>query len=163
MSSTFNLEEILLHLKKTYEVADKNIRQQSEQKLSELQDENILLFSSKLLDLLKLSIKEIDSNLRLAIILFLKRSIKEKIEKKILNQNSNEQLIQIYITVLVNPNLSNKEIENLKESFMLLLNNTTGDVLIEIINYINKQISSMPLGSVNGIITILTSIIDSSP
>ena len=163
MSSTFNLEEVLLHLKKTYEVADKNIRQESEKKLSELQDQNILLFSSKLLDLLKLSIKEIDSNLRISIILFLKRSIEEKIEKKLIDKNSNEQLIQIYITVLVNPNLSNKEIENLKESFMLLLNNTTGDILLEIITYINKQISSMPLGSVNGVVTILTSIIDSTP
>ena len=160
--SSFNIEEILINLKNTYLSTDKTVLKNSEKKLSELKEQNIVLFSSKLLDILKLNINEIDSNLRLSIILLLKQSIKEKIENKLLDKNSNDQLIQIYITILVNPNLSHKEIDNLNEAFLLLLNNTTGDILIEIITYINNQISSMPLGSVNGIISIFSSIIESS-
>ena len=162
MSTSLNIEEILTNLKNTYQSPDKNIRTQSEKKLSELKDQNIISFSSQLIDLLKLSLKEVDKNLRMSIILLLKRSIKEKIDKKTLDNDSCNQLIQLYISIIVNPNMSLKEIENLKESFLTLLNNTKGEILIEIIKYINKQISSIPLGSVNGVVTILSAIISCS-
>ena len=162
MSTSLNIEEILANLKNTYQSSDKNVRSQSEKKLSELKDQNIISFSSQLIDLLKLSLKEVDKNLRMSIILLLKRSIKEKIDKKTLDNDSCNQLIQLYISIIVNPNMSLKEIENLKESFLTLLNNTKGEILIEIIKYINKQISSIPLGSVNGVVTILSSIISCS-
>ena len=162
MSTSLNIEEILTNLKNTYQSPDKNIRTQSEKKLSELKDQNILSFSSQLIDLLKLSLKEVDKNLRMSIILLLKRSIKEKIDKKALDNDSCNQLIQLYISIIVNPNMSQKEIENLKESFITLLNNTKGEILIEIIKYINKQISSIPLGSVNGVVTVLSAIISCS-
>ena len=162
MSTSLNIEEILTNLKNTYQSPDKNIRTQSEKKLSELKEQNIISFSSQLIDLLKLSLKEVDKNLRMSIILLLKRSIKEKIDKKTLDNDSCNQLIQLYISIIVNPNMSLKEIENLKESFLTLLNNTKGEILIEIIKYINKQISSIPLGSVNGVVTILSSIISCS-
>ena len=163
MSSSFNIEEILTCLKNTYLSPDKKIREQSEEKLSHLYEQNIVSFSSQLIDLLKLSLNEIDKNLRMSIILFLKRSVKEKIKKKLLDKDSNIQLIQLYITIIVYPNMENKEIENLKEIFLLLLNETSGEILIEIIKYINKQISSMPLGSVNGVIGILSTIIEADP
>ena len=162
MSSSFNINEILICLKNTYSSQDKNIRVQSEQKLSELKDQNIILFSSKLIDILKSNSDQIDKNLKLSIILLLKRSIKEKIEKEELDKDSCNQLIQLYITIIVNPIISNKELENLNETFVSLLNNTTGEILLEIINYINKEISSMPVGSVNGVISLLLSIILSS-
>ena len=162
MSSSFSINEILTYLKNTYSSTDKNIRVQSEQKLSELKEQNIIIFTSKLLEIIKLDSPEIDKNLKLSIILLLKRSIKEKIEKEELNQNSFNQLIQLYITIIVNPSLSKKELENLSETFSTLLNNTSAEILIEMINYINKEISSMPLGSVNGVISILLSIINSS-
>ena len=159
MSSSFDINEILLCLKNTYSSPDKNIRLQSEQKLSKLKDENIVTFTSKLIDLLKSS--EIDHNLKIAIILLLKRGIKEKIEREELENDSCNKLIQLYITILVNPILTNKELENLNETFGNLLNNTSGEILLEIIKYINKEITSMPLGSVNGVISILLSIIGS--
>ena len=162
MSSSFNINEILICLKNTYSSQDKNIRVQSEQKLSELKDQNIILFSSKLIDILKSNSEQIDKNLKLSIILLLKRSIKEKIEKEELDKDSCNQLIQLYITIIVNPIISNKELDNLNETFVSLLNNTSGEILLEIINYINKEISSMPVGSVNGVISLLLSIILSS-
>ena len=162
MSSSFNINEILICLKNTYSSQDKNIRVQSEQKLSELKDQNIILFSSKLIDILKSNSEQVDKNLKLSIILLLKRSIKEKIEKEELDKDSCNQLIQLYITIIVNPIISNKELDNLNETFISLLNNTTGEILLEIINYINKEISSMPVGSVNGVISLLLSIILSS-
>ena len=161
MATSFNVEEILTCLKNTYLSGDKNIRDQSEKKLSELKDQNILIFSTKLIELL--STGQLDKNLRMSIILLLKRSMNEKINNKTLDKDTNNQLIQLYITILVNPNKSFKEIENLKETFISLLDITTGEIIIEIINYINKQISSMPLGSVNGVISILSSIINSKP
>ena len=81
MSSSFDINEILICLKNTYSSSDKNIRLQSEQKLSKLKDENIVTFATKLIDLLKSS--KIDHNLKIAIILLLKRGIKEKIENYI--------------------------------------------------------------------------------
>ena len=162
MSSSFNINEILICLKNTYSSQDKNIRVQSEQKLSELKDQNIILFSSKLIDILKSNSEQVDKNLKLSIILLLKRSIKEKIEKEELDKDSCNQLIQLYITIIVNPIISNKELDNLNETFVSLLNNTSGEILLEIINYINKEISSMPVGSVNGVISLLLSIILSS-
>ncbi len=55
--------------------------------------------------------------------------------------------------------ISNKELENLIETFSKLLENNSGDILLELINYINKEIQAMPVGSVNGVISILLSII----
>ena len=163
MSSSFNIEEILACLKNTYLSPDKKIRDKSEEKLSHLYEQNLVSFSSKLIDLLKLSLNEIDKNLRMSIILFLKRSVREKINKNLLDKDSNNQLIQLYITIIVFPNMENKEIDNLKETFLLLLNESNGEILIEIIKYINKQISSMPLGSVNGVICILSTITEANP
>ena len=157
-----NIEEILICLKNTYKSPDKKVREESEKKLSELKNQNIVSFSTQLIDLLKLPSQELDNNLRMSIILQLKRSIKEKIENDLLDLDSCNQLIQLFITIIVNPMMIRKEIENLKETFISLLNNTTVDILIEIIKYINEQISSMPLGSVNGVITILLSIIQIS-
>ena len=162
MSSSFSINEILVCLKNTYTSPDKNIRLQSEQKLSELKDQNIIIFTSKLIDILKLPTTEIDKNIKLSIILHLKRSIKEKIEKEELDKDAFNQLIQLYITIIVNPVLSNRELENLTETFSDLLNNTTGEILLEIITYINKEIQRMPVGSVNGVISLLLSIILSS-
>ena len=149
MVSSFNVDEILTCLKNTYLSEHNIIRAQSEKKLSELKEQNILFFSTKLIDLLCTG--QLDKNLRMSIILFLKKCIKEKINKKVLDKDTNNQLIELYITILVNQNKSLKEIENIKETFISLLDNTTGEIIIEIINYINKQISSMPLGSVNGV------------
>ena len=160
MSNSFSIEEILTCLKNTYLSPDKSVRTESEKKLSELKDQNILTFTSQLIDLLKLSINGIDKNLRMSIILLLQRSIKGKIKENKLDENSNNQLIQLYITIIVNPNMTEKEIENLKETFILLLNNTKTEVLIEMIAYINKQLLSMPLSSVNGVINVLLSIIE---
>jgi hypothetical protein len=162
MSSSFNINEILACLKNTYSSTDKNIRVQSEQKLSELKDLNIVAFTSKLIDLIKSNSNEINKDLKLSMILLLKRNIKEKIEKEELDKDSCNQLIQLYITIIVNPNMSPKFLENLNDTFSNLIKNTTVDILVEIINYINKQISSMPLGSVNGVISILNTIITSS-
>ncbi len=159
MSSSFNINEILICLKNTYSSQDRNIRVQSEQKLSELRDQNIVSFSSKLIEILKSNSSEIDKNLRISIILLLKRSIIEKIEKEELVKDSCNQLIQLYITIIVNPMISNKELENLIETFSKLLENNSGDILLELINYINKEIQAMPVGSVNGVISILLSII----
>ena len=169
MSSSFNINEILICLKNTYTSSDKNIRVQSEQKLSELKDQNIVTFSSKLIEILKSNSSEIDKNLKLSIILLLKRSIIEKIEKEELDRDSCNKLIQLYISIIVNPLISNKEalnpiisnkeLENLIETFSTLLDNNSGDILLEIINYINKEIPAMPVGSVNGVISILLSII----
>ena len=108
MSSSFNIDEILICLKNTYSSTDKNIRLQSEQKLSKLKDLNIIIFSSKLIDILKENSTKIDKNLKLSAILLLKRSIKEKIEREELDKDSCNQLIQLYITILVNPILINK-------------------------------------------------------
>ena len=162
MASTFNIEEILACLKNTYLSPDKNVRTQAEKKLAELKELNILTFSSNLMDLLKMPLNEIDQSLRMSIILLLKRSINEKIQKKLLDENTNNQLIQLYIMIIVNPNMSAKEVDNLKETFKELLNNTTSEILVQIVVYISKQITSMPLGSANGVISILSSIIESS-
>ena len=159
MSSSFNIQEILTCLRNTYSSKDKNVRVQSEQKLSELKDQNIITFSSKLIEILKSNSEEIDKDLKLSIILLLKRSIKEKVEKEELDNNSCNQLIQLYITIIVNPLMSTRDLNNLNESFSNLLSITSGEILLEIINYINKEISSMPLGSVNGVNSILLSII----
>lgn len=159
MSNSFNIQEILTCLKNTYLSSDKKIRNESEKILSELKELNIVTFTSKLIDLLKISSNELDKNLKMSIILLLQRSIKEKIIEGKINNNSNNQLIQLYITIIVNPIINEKELDNLKETFIILLNNTKSEVLIEMIEYISKQLLSMPLSSVNGVIHVLISII----
>ena len=161
MSSSFNINEILICLKNTYSSSDKNIRVQSEQKLSILKDLNIVTFTSKLIELIKMNSNEINKDLKLSIILLLKRNIKEKIEKEELDKDSCNQLIQLYLTIIVDPNMTPKFLDNLNETFGNLIKISSVEILVEIINYINKQIYSMPLGSVNGVISILTTIISS--
>jgi len=163
MSTFSDIKEIILCLRNTFQSLDRAVRDESEKKINEFKKQDIVTFTSQLIDALKLSSKEIDSNIRISIILLLKRSIKEKIESEpSLERDKINQLIQLYITIIVNPIITEKELENLKETFVILLNNTTGEILIEILSYINKQLSSMPLGSVGGVITILSCVIESS-
>ena len=161
MSASFDVNEILTCLKNTYSSPDKNIREESEKKLSELKNQNIVEFTSQLITLLKSNTPEIDKNIKLSIILLLKRSLKEKIQNAEISQTQNEQLIQQFIIILVYPSLSKKELENLIEVFSMSIELCPGETLIGIINYIKKEIASMPLGSFNGVISILTSIITS--
>ena len=161
MSASFNVNEILTCLKNTYSSPDKKIREESEKKLSELKNQNIVEFTSQLITLLKSNTPEIDKNIKLSIILLLKRSLKEKIQNAEISQTQNEQLIQQFIIILVYPSLSKKELENLIEVFSMSIELCPGETLIGIINYIKKEIASMPLGSFNGVISILTSIITS--
>ena len=161
MSASFNVNEILTCLKNTYSSPDKKIREESEKKLSELKNQNIVEFTSQLITLLKSNAPEIDKNIKLSIILLLKRSLKEKIQNAEISQTQNEQLIQQFIIILVYPSLSKKELENLIEVFSMSIELCPGETLIGIINYIKKEIASMPLGSFNGVISILTSIITS--
>jgi hypothetical protein len=72
MSSSFNIHEILTSLRNTYSSKDTNVRLQSEQKLAKLKDENIVTFSSKLIEILKSNSDEIDKDLKLSIVLLLK-------------------------------------------------------------------------------------------
>ena len=53
MSSSNNINEILLCLKNTYSSADKKIRKESEQKLDILKNQNIIEFSTQLIMLIK--------------------------------------------------------------------------------------------------------------
>ena len=160
MSSAYNINEILICLKNTYSSPDKNIRLESEKKLAELRNQNIVEFSSQLITLLKSN--EIDNNLKISIILLLKRSLKEKINKNEIDKIQCGQLIQQFIIILVNPSLLKKQLENLSEVFTMLLDMSSEETLIEIMKYISNQISSMPLGSFNGVISILVSIISSA-
>ena len=159
MSSSFNINEILICLKNTYSSPDKKIREESEKKLAQLKNHNIVEFATQLINLLKANIQEIDQNMKISIILLLKRSIKEKIENEEINKTQCEQLIQQFIIIIVYPNLSKKELENLSTVFTNILEICPEETLIGIIKYINKEIHSMPLGSFNGIILILTTII----
>ena len=161
MSSSNNINEILLCLKNTYSSADKKIRKESEQKLDILKNQNIIEFSTQLIMLIKSNSPDIDNNLKLSIILYLKRCLKEKIEKEEINKTQSEQLIQQFIITLVYPSLSKKHLENLSDVFTMVLEISPEETLIGIIKYINQEISSMPLGSVNGVISILLSIISS--
>ena len=161
MSSSNNINEILLCLKNTYSSADKKIRKESEQKLDILKNQNIIEFSTQLIMLIKSNSPDIDNNLKLSIILYLKRCLKEKIEKEEINKTQSEQLIQQFIITLVYPSLFKKHLENLSDVFTMVLEISPEETLIGIIKYINQEISSMPLGSVNGVISILLSIISS--
>ena len=161
MSISFDVKEILICLKNTYSSPDKKVREESEKKLATLKNQNIVEFTSQLITLLKTDSPEIDKNIKLSIILLIKRSLREKIENEEINKIQNEQLIQQLIIILVYPSLSKKEIENLSEVLKLSLEICQEETLIGIINYINKEKSSMPLDSFNGVIAILTSIIES--
>ena len=46
MSTTLNIEEILICLRNTYMSPDKKVREESEKKLSELKNQNIVSFST---------------------------------------------------------------------------------------------------------------------
>ena len=106
--------------------------------------------------------KESDKNLRLSIILFLKHNIEEKAKNNLISKEELNSLIQKYLLILVDQNLSKKELNNFKDTFNILLNISSNQILLEIINYLKTQISSLPLGSINGIISILSSLIHSS-
>ena len=60
---------------------------------------------------------------------------------------------------MVNPTIPMKNLQILNESFSNLMSITSGEILLEIINYIKNEIPSMPLGSVNGVNFIMLSII----
>ena len=158
-SNSYDSNEILTCLKNTYLSYDKKTRINSEQKLSSLINQNIIEFITNLLEIFK---KELDKNLRLSIILFLKRNIEEKAKSNLISKESLNSLIQIYIKIMVEQNITNKELDNLEETFIILLNNTSYQILLEIINYLKEQISSLPLGSINGLVSILSSLINSS-
>ena len=113
MSISFDVKEILICLKNTYSSPDKKVREESEKKLATLKNQNIVEFTSQLITLLKTDSPEIDKNIKLSIILLIKRSLREKIENEEINKIQNEQLIQQLIIILVYPSLSKKEIENL--------------------------------------------------
>ena len=159
MSESYNINLILECLKNTYSSPDKKVRAKSEEKLAELKNQNIVDFSSQLTTLLKSN--EIDKNMKISIILYLKRSLKEKIDKNEIDKIQCGQLIQQLIIILVYPSLTKKQLENLSEVFGLLLDMSPEETLLEIIKYINNQRDSMPLGSFNGVISILNSIISS--
>ena len=162
---SFNTEEILINLRSTYMSPDKNLRMQAEEKLSEMKDKNFLGFVTQLIEILKSPTNVIDSNLKISIILLLNRIIREKIEKDDFPKDTRNSIIQLYLIIIVNPIMSNKEIDNLGETFTALLDATVNEknsVLIDIINYISSQLSSMSLGSVKGVIVILTCILSSS-
>ena len=164
-SSSFNTEEILTYLRSTYMSPDKNVRMQAEEKLSEMKDKNFLEFSTQLIEILKSPTNIIEPNLKISIILLLKRIICEKIEKNDFPKDTRNSIIQLYLIIIVNPIMSNKEIDNLGETFTSILDTTVNEknsVLIDIINYINSQLNSMSLGSVKGVITILSCILSSS-
>ena len=159
MSTTqYELNEIIPCLKNTYISSDKNIRMKSEQKLLSLLNENLINFITNILNILK---QEKDKNIRLSIILFLKRNISKKIESNSISKENMNSLIQIYLLIMVEQNISNKELDNLKDTFIILLNKIPLQILLEIIEYIKKQITSLSLGSINGIIFILSSLIHS--
>ena len=119
MSISFDVKEILICLKNTYSSPDKKVREESEKKLASLKNQNIVEFTSQLITLLKTDSPEIDKNIKLSIILLIKRSLREKIENEEINKIQNEQLIQQLIIILVYPSLSKKEIENLSEVLKL--------------------------------------------
>ena len=156
---SYDSEEIITCLKNTYQSPDKNIRKSSEQKLNKLINQNLIEFISNLITIFK---KQLDNNLRLSIILFLKNSIEDKIENNLITSEELNSLIQIYILILVDQNISKKELNNFKDTFIILINNSSYQILLEIITYLKKQISELPLGSINGLISILSCLINSS-
>ena len=161
MSSPFNVKEILTCLKNTYSSPDKKVREDSEKTLAQLKNQNIIEFTTQLISLLKTKAPEIDNNLKISIILLLKRSVREKIENEEINNIQCEQLIQQFLLILVYPSLSKKELENLIEVFSGILGICQEETLLGIVKYISKEIASMPLGSVNGVISILKAIVES--
>ena len=148
-------------MKNTYSSLDKKVIENSEKTLAQLKNQNIVEFSTQLITILKSNSIEIDNNLKISLILYLKRSLKEKIEKEEINKIQCEQLIQQFIIILVFPSLTKNQLDNLSEVFTMIIEICTEDILIGIIKYINKEISSMPLGSFNGVMSILESIIKS--
>ena len=156
---SYDSEEIITCLKNTYQSPDKNIRKSSEQKLNKLINQNLIEFISNLITIFK---KQLDNNLRLSIILFLKNSIEDKIENNLITSEELNSLIQIYILILVDQNISKKELNNFKDTFIILINNSSYQILLEIITYLKKQISELPLGSINGLISILSCLINAS-
>ena len=77
--------------------------------------------------------------MKISIILLLKWSFKEKIDKNEIDKIQCGQLIQQLIIILVYPSLLKKQIENLSEVFSMLLNMSSEETLKEIINYINVK------------------------
>ena len=162
MSEISDSNELLICLKNTYLSLDNNLRINSEKKLSTLKNENITEFVTNLIKLLKIKTPEIDRNLRLSIILLLKRSITEKLDSNKKSKEEINNLIQQYLIIMVDTCISNKELENLKDTFILILDNTCDNTLIEILKYLKTQLTLIPLGSVNGVISILSSILYTS-
>ena len=79
-------------MKNTYSSLDKKVIENSEKTLAQLKNQNIVEFSTQLITILKSNLAEIDNNLKISLILYLKRSLKEKIEKEEINKIQCEQL-----------------------------------------------------------------------
>ena len=154
-----DLNDILTCLQNTYMSPDKNTRMKSEEKLLIGFNENLIDFITNLMNILK---QQNDKNIRLSIILFLRRNLSKKIENNLISKDNMNSLIQMYLLIMVEQNISNKELDNLKDTFIILLTNVSAQILIEILEYIKKQITSLSLGSINGIIFILSAIINSA-
>ena len=155
----YDSNEILTCLRNTYLSQDKNIRTKSEQKLSSLINQNLLGFVSNLIELFK---KESDKNLRLSIILFLKHNIEEKAKNNSIKKQELSPLINGYIPLFVEPNLSKKELNNFKDTFLILLDISSHQILLDVIENLKLELSSLNLGRINGFISILSCLINSS-
>ena len=108
-------------MKNTYSSPDKKVRGNSEKTLAQLKNQNIVEFSTQLITILKSNSVEIDNNLKISLILYLKRSLKEKIEKEEINKIQCEQLIQQFIIILVFPSLTKNQLDNLSEVFTMII------------------------------------------
>ena len=108
-------------MKNTYSSLDKKVIENSEKTLAQLKNQNIVEFSTQLITILKSNSVEIDNNLKISLILYLKRSLKEKIEKEEINKIQCEQLIQQFIIILVFPSLTKNQLDNLSEVFTMII------------------------------------------
>ena len=155
----FDTNEILTCLRNTYQSQDKNIRTKSEQKLTSLINQNLLEFVSNITELFK---KESDKNLRLSIILFLKHNIEEKAKNNLIKKEDLSPLINKYIPLFVEPNLSKKELNNFKITFLILLDISSHQILLDVIDDLKSRLSLLNLGDINGFVSILSCLINSS-
>ena len=155
----FDTNEILTCLRNTYQSQDKNIRTKSEQKLTSLINQNLLEFVSNITELFK---KESDKNLRLSIILFLKHNIEEKAKNNLIKKEDLSPLINKYIPLFVEPNLSKKELNNFKITFLILLDISSHQILLDVIDDLKSRLSLLNLGDINCFVSILSCLINSS-
>ena len=72
MSIQNNINKILICLKNTYSSPDKKDRENSEKTLAQLKNQNMVEFSTQLITILKSNLAQIDNNLKISLILYLK-------------------------------------------------------------------------------------------